>query len=75
MTTTHTETMQVCEALRLIVEGYAVKFTAFVSLCEADCYALDISRETARALVERAGLLGETVIAFYNDDSGTLCIG
>lgn len=67
--------MQVTEALRLIVDGYAVKFTAFIALCEADCHALDITCETALSLVQRAATLGDTVIAFYNDSSGTLCIG
>lgn len=69
------ETMPVTEALRLIADGHAVKFCAFVALCEADCHALDITRDTARMLVERAASLGDTVTAFYNDSSGTLCIG
>lgn len=71
----NTETMSTSEALRLINDGYAVKYCAFVALCERDCHALDITRETATMLVERAATLGDTVIAFYNDSSGTLCIG
>lgn len=66
--------MSVTEARRLIVEGYALKFSAFVSVCDADCHALAITREQALAVVDHAGQYGDTVVAFLNCEA-ELCIG
>lgn len=67
--------MLTIEAEHLIVDGFAIKFCAFVNLCESDCHVLDLTREAALAMVRTASSLGDTVIAFYNNSTGTLCIG
>lgn len=69
------ETMSATEAERLITEDYANKFVAFVNLCEADCYPIVISRETALGMVRCAAVHSATVTAFYNESCSTLCIG
>lgn len=67
--------MHVTEALRLINDGFACKFTVFVDLCPDDCHALEVTRDVALMLVTQAANLGDMVIAFFNDSSGNLCIG
>lgn len=69
------ETMSVTEAERLIVEGYATRCCVFVDLCEADCHAIYVTRDDALKMVRIAAKLGETVNAFFNESSATLCIG
>jgi hypothetical protein len=67
--------MLATEAERLIVDGFAIRFCVFVDICEEDCEALDISAPVALSMVRRAAKLSETVNAFFNEASGSLCIG